>query len=61
MLVEFLTKPELPFGDAGSEVPVKLSDGLSPAVPAAKQGEPHLILEALVREYLTAHQTRKWS
>jgi hypothetical protein len=59
MLVEFLTKPELPFGDAGNEVPVKLSDGFCPAAPAAKQGEPHLIMEALVREYLTAHQPAK--
>jgi hypothetical protein len=59
MLVEFLTKPEFPFGDEGSEAPVELSDGRSLAAPAAKQGEPHLIMEALVREYWTARQPRK--
>ena len=59
MLVEVLSKPEYPFGDAGNEARVELSDGRSLAAPAAKQGEPHLIMEALVREYLTARQPRK--
>jgi len=59
MLVEVLTKPGFPFEDARNEAPVELSDGRSLAAPEAKQGEPHLIMEALVREYLSTRQPTK--
>jgi hypothetical protein len=53
MLHDLKTKREFRVDVRGNEVAVRTADKPSPATAATWQREPDLIMEALLREYLT--------